>query len=121
MGDPDSNVSEEDMEKSNDLKRDAVELFGEGKLDECIAKYTEAIKLNAGSALLYAKRGQVYLRLKKPNACIRDCNRALQINQDSAVAYKFRGRAHRYSILINRNVTLKFKREIREATTLIQT
>lgn len=45
--------------------------------------------------MLYAKRGQCYLQLNKPNACIRDCTRALVINPDSATAYKFRGRAHR--------------------------
>lgn len=49
----------------------------------------------AGSALLYAKRGQCYLKISKPNACIRDCTRALMINPDCAPAYKFRGRAHR--------------------------
>lgn len=49
----------------------------------------------AGSALLYAKRGQCYLQTNKPNACIRDCTRALTINPDCAPAYKFRGRAHR--------------------------
>jgi tetratricopeptide (TPR) repeat protein len=48
-----------------------------------------------GSALLFAKRGQCFLKLNKPNACIRDCSRALQINPDNAAAYKFRGRAHR--------------------------
>jgi suppressor of tumorigenicity protein 13 len=45
--------------------------------------------------LLYAKRGQCFLKLNKPNACIRDCSRALEINPDNAAAYKFRGRAHR--------------------------
>jgi suppressor of tumorigenicity protein 13 len=95
MGNPDASVSEEDMDKSNEFKIEAVGLFSEQKFDECIQKYTEAIKLNGGSALLFAKRGQAYIQLKKPNACIRDCNRALQINPDSAVAYKFRGRAHR--------------------------
>lgn len=49
----------------------------------------------AGSALLYAKRGQCYLQLNKPNACIQDCSRALVINPDCGSAYKFRGRAHR--------------------------
>lgn len=48
-----------------------------------------------GSALLFAKRGQCFLKLNKPNACIRDCSRALEINPDNAAAYKFRGRAHR--------------------------
>ena len=46
-------------------------------------------------SLLYAKRGQCYLQLQKPNACIRDCTNALKINPDNAAAYKFRGRAHR--------------------------
>jgi suppressor of tumorigenicity protein 13 len=95
MGNPDAPVSEEDMDKSNEFKREAVGLYGEEKFEECAAKYTEAIKLNSGSALLFAKRGQAFIQLGKPNACIRDCNRALQINPDSAVAYKFRGRAHR--------------------------
>jgi suppressor of tumorigenicity protein 13 len=48
-----------------------------------------------GSALLFAKRGQCFLKLNKPNACIRDCSRALEVNPDNAAAYKFRGRAHR--------------------------
>ena len=46
-------------------------------------------------SLLYAKRGQCYLQLRKPNACIRDCTNALKVNPDNAAAYKFRGRAHR--------------------------
>lgn len=51
--------------------------------------------LNPKNALYYAKRGQVFLKLKKPNAAIRDCNRALHLNPDSAASYKFRGRAQR--------------------------
>ncbi len=61
MGDPDKEVSEEDMDKSNELKREAVECFGEGKTEECIAKYTEAIRLNPGSALLHAKLNDLNL------------------------------------------------------------
>lgn len=49
----------------------------------------------SGMSLLYAKRGQCYLQLGKPNACIRDCTKALAVNPDNAAAYKFRGRAHR--------------------------
>lgn len=45
--------------------------------------------------MLYAKRGQCYIQLLKPNACIRDCTRAIEINPDCAPAYKFRGRANR--------------------------
>merc|ERR1719412_815065 len=44
---------------------------------------------------MFAKRGNCFLKLKKPKACIRDCDRAIQLNPDSAPALKFRGRAHR--------------------------
>lgn len=45
--------------------------------------------------MFFAKRGQAFLKLKKPNAATRDCDQALRLNPDSATAYKFRGRAHR--------------------------
>ncbi|GLH01155.1 Hsc70-interacting protein 2 [Gryllus bimaculatus] len=95
MGDKDKEISEEDTDKSNDKKREAISAFASSEYEEAVKLYTEAILLNPGSALLYAKRGQAYLSLNKPNACIRDCERALEINPDSAAAYKFRGRAHR--------------------------
>ncbi|KAJ9590805.1 hypothetical protein L9F63_016191 [Diploptera punctata] len=95
MGDSDKEVTEEDMEKSDNKKREAIEAFNEGEFQKAADIYTGAILLNPGSALLYAKRGQCFLKLNKPNACIRDCSRALQINPDNAAAYKFRGRAHR--------------------------
>ena len=47
------------------------------------------------SALLYAKRAECYIKLKKPNAAIRDCDAALLLNPDSAKAFKCRGVAHR--------------------------
>ena len=95
MGNPDATPSDEDIEKSNELKREAVSLAAEGNYEAAVEKYTEAIKLNGGSALLLSKRGQAFLQLGKPNACIKDCSHALQINPDSAAAYKYRGRAHR--------------------------
>ncbi|KAL1459125.1 hypothetical protein WDU94_011132 [Cyamophila willieti] len=88
-------VSEENVDKSNDKKREAIHAYNDAKYEEAVNAYTEAISLNPISALLYAKRGQAYLQLSKPNACIRDCTVALKINPDSAAAYKFRGRAYR--------------------------
>lgn len=38
------------------------------------------------SPLLYAKRAEMYLKLRKPNAAKRDCDRALEANPDSAKA-----------------------------------
>lgn len=95
MGDATKEVSEEDMDKADEKRREAVSQFSEGNINKAIELYTEAIQLNPNSALLYAKRGQAYLKLSKPNACIKDCTRALELNCDSAPAYKFRGRAYR--------------------------
>ncbi|XP_044727106.1 putative protein FAM10A4 [Chrysoperla carnea] len=95
MGDINAEPSEENLEKADEKRSEAMKEFSEGHFEKAIELYTEAIKLNPISALLYAKRGQVYLKLTKPNACIKDCTRALELNCDSAAAYKFRGRAHR--------------------------
>ncbi|MED6156043.1 hypothetical protein PIB30_010964 [Stylosanthes scabra] len=63
------------------------------KLDQAVDQLTEAILLNPHSAIHYATRASVLLKLKKPNAAIRDADTALKINQDSAKGYKVRGMA----------------------------
>ncbi|KAJ8967539.1 hypothetical protein NQ314_002854 [Rhamnusium bicolor] len=95
MGDPSKEISEEDSDKVEEKRMEAVSQLSEGNIEKAIELFTEAIEFNPNSALLFAKRGQAYLKLTKPNACIRDCTRALEINCDSAPAYKFRGRAYR--------------------------
>nr|CAI5849693.1 unnamed protein product [Callosobruchus analis] len=95
MGDTEKEVTDEDRDKADEKRIEAMQQLSEGNVDKAIDIFTEAIELNPQSALLFAKRGQAYLRLTKPNACIRDCTRALEINCDSAAAYKFRGRAYR--------------------------
>ncbi|KAG5868809.1 hypothetical protein JTB14_026127 [Gonioctena quinquepunctata] len=96
MGDPSKEeVSEEDSDKADEKRTEAMSQLSEGNIEKAIDLFTEAIELNPNSALLFAKRGQAYLKLAKPNACIRDCTRALELNCDSAAAYKFRGRAYR--------------------------
>lgn len=95
MGTEKGELTEEELEKAQELRRKAIELLNEGKLEDCISTFSEAIKVDPNSALLFAKRGQAHLKLNKPKACIRDCNKALELNPDSAAAYKFRGRSHR--------------------------
>lgn len=95
MGDANKTPSEDDQDKASEIRSKAAAAFGEQNYAEAIKLYTEAITLNPTNALFYAKRGQAYLKLSKPNACIRDCDRALECNCDSAAAYKYRGRAHR--------------------------
>ncbi|XP_012263192.2 putative protein FAM10A4 isoform X2 [Athalia rosae] len=95
MGNLTLQPTEEELAESQAKRSEAVSAFVEKDYDKAISLYTEAIVLNPQAALLYAKRGQLYLMLNKPNACIRDCDRALEINPDSAAAHKFRGRAYR--------------------------
>jgi suppressor of tumorigenicity protein 13 len=94
MGDDSKEATEEEMDQASELRGKAAKAYSDGDLEDAVNFYTEAILLNP-TALFYAKRGQAFLKLKKPNAAIRDCDRALVLNPDSASAYKFRGRANR--------------------------
>ncbi|XP_021857210.1 TPR repeat-containing thioredoxin TDX [Spinacia oleracea] len=93
MGDPSIENSEENHDAAQTLKSKAVVALSEGQLDKAISHLTEAVTLNPHSAILYATRGEVFVKLKKPNAAIRDADAALQNNPDSAKAYKVRGMA----------------------------
>lgn len=94
MGNLTLQPTEEEIAESQSKRSEAVSAFVEKDYQRAIQLYTEAIVLNPQAALLYAKRGQIFLLLNKPNACIRDCERALELNPDSAAAHKFRGRAY---------------------------
>ncbi|XP_043584161.1 putative protein FAM10A4 [Bombus pyrosoma] len=94
MGNPTLQPTEEEIAESQAKRSEAVSAFIEKDYEKAIELYTEAIVLNPQASLLYAKRGQIFMLINKPNACIRDCNRALELNPDSAAAHKFRGRAY---------------------------
>ncbi|OVA11210.1 Thioredoxin-like fold [Macleaya cordata] len=91
MGDPSVEVTEENLEAAQMSKSRAMDAISEGKLDEAIEHLTEAITLNPSSAILYASRASVFVKMNKPKAAIRDADAALQINPDSAKGHKFRG------------------------------
>ncbi|KAL7098298.1 hypothetical protein ACP275_09G007700 [Erythranthe tilingii] len=93
MGDPSVEVTEENQEAAQLSKAKANEAISDGNFIEAIDHLTEAITLNPKSAILYASRASVFIKLKKPNAAIRDADAALQINADSAKGYKARGMA----------------------------
>jgi suppressor of tumorigenicity protein 13 len=88
-------MSDEEMEKFDEKRSEAMSTFSEGEWEKAIALFSEAIQLNPNSAAMFAKRGAAYIKIQKPNACVRDCTRAIELNPDNAGAYKFRGRAHR--------------------------
>ncbi|KAK6947623.1 STI1/HOP, DP domain [Dillenia turbinata] len=93
MGDSSVEVTEENRDASQAAKAQAMEAISEGKLEEAIEHLTEAICLNPTSAIMYATRASVYIKMKKPNAAIRDAGAALEINPDSAKGHKARGMA----------------------------
>ncbi|KAG6752857.1 hypothetical protein POTOM_042897 [Populus tomentosa] len=93
MGDPAVEVTEEKRDAAQTEKAKAIDAISEGNLDEAIDHLTEAIVLNPISAILYATRASVFVKLKKPHAAIRDADAALAINPDSAKGYKVRGMA----------------------------
>ncbi len=100
MGDANKvEVTEEEEERCNELKQEAQSAFFEGNYEKAVELYTEAIKLNPQSALLFAKRANCFIHLQKPNAAIRDCDQAIKINSNSAPGHKFRGRAKRYDVV----------------------
>jgi suppressor of tumorigenicity protein 13 len=93
MGDRSIEVTEEKMDAAQISKSKAMDAISEGNLNEAIDQLTDAIMLNPSSAILYATRASVFVKLNKPNAAVRDADAALQINPDSAKGHKIRGMA----------------------------
>ncbi|KAJ4745960.1 thioredoxin family protein [Rhynchospora pubera] len=93
IGDITKDVTDEDRDTAQMHKSKANEALSEGNLEEAVNQLTMAILLNPTSAILYATRASVFVKMKKPNAAIVDANRALEINPDSAKGYKSRGMA----------------------------
>lgn len=58
MGNKDAEVSEANMEESDNKRAEAQQQLSEGNFEEAIKLFTEAIKLNPHSAILFAKRAK---------------------------------------------------------------
>ena len=88
-------LSEQEMDEVMATKQKAADAFADGKFQDAIAAYTEVI-VKMPSALVYAKRAEAFVQLRKCVAAIRDCDAALALNPDSAKALKTRGAANRF-------------------------
>ena len=88
-------ITDEMIDKANEKRNEAMDAANEGHLEDAIALYSDAIKNNPHSALMYAKRASVFLRMKKAKKAIHDCCKAIELNPDSATGYKWRGKAYR--------------------------
>ncbi|MEN6420396.1 MAG: tetratricopeptide repeat protein, partial [Smithella sp.] len=66
-------------------------LFDEGKAEEAIAHYNEAIRIRPNIILSYNKRGVAYAKLGLYQQAFEDLNRAISMKPDYAEAYYTRG------------------------------
>jgi len=98
MGDPNKKeLSDEEMDSFDEKRGEAMQAYSEGEWEKAIGLFTDAIKINPNSAVMFAKRGMCYLKIspQATGACVKDCTRAILLNPDNAAAYKWRGRAQR--------------------------
>jgi tetratricopeptide (TPR) repeat protein len=65
-----------------------------GDVDQAIAAYSEAIRLNPTLALVYKKRGDAYEDKDDFDQAIKDYSEAIRLNPKLALAYNNRGYAH---------------------------
>uniref|UniRef100_A0A915MNP9 STI1 domain-containing protein n=1 Tax=Meloidogyne javanica TaxID=6303 RepID=A0A915MNP9_MELJA len=59
MGDPEKEVSDEDMEKAQEHRQAAQMAFADGDYEKSVEEYTKAIEFNPGLAILHAKRASL--------------------------------------------------------------
>ncbi|KAL8612919.1 hypothetical protein ACOMHN_034996 [Nucella lapillus] len=88
-------VTDDMIDLASDKRNEAMDAMVDGRLEDAVQAFTDAIKSNPTSALLYAKRASAYLKMNKPKKAIHDCTKAIEINPDSAQGYKWRGKAHK--------------------------
>lgn len=79
---------------SSDYFNQGYEYALEGKFNEAIKEYTEAIQLNHNYTNAYYNRGWVYYRTTKYTDCIRDMSQVIQRDDTFQPAYMMRGAAY---------------------------
>jgi len=77
-----------------EMQSEAYAMVREGRLEEGIARYTDAIELAPGLALLYHGRGVAHRDRGDYDAALADFRRALELEPGRAITYLERGRAY---------------------------
>lgn len=94
IGSDSADLSEADMEKQMAAKIAASDLASSGDFEGALEKWNTVVSMKP-SPLTLAKRADILLKLRRPNAAIADCDAALKLNPDSAKSLKTRGKAYR--------------------------
>ena len=71
-----------------------ADLFKNGKLEEALYHYNEAIRLNPNATDFYNNRGICYFALGQSQSAVEDYNKAVTLNPEFADAYYNRGVAY---------------------------
>ncbi len=71
-----------------------VRMQRQGRLDEAVKHYTEALRLDPSLVQAYSNRGSAYLNLGQPDKALSDLDEAIRMNPTLAVAFSTRGLAH---------------------------
>ena len=77
-----------------------VQHFEAGRMEEAVAAYSEAIRLDPGHPAAYYNRGQAYFTLGRPRLAVDDHTKAIELSPDDpeqALAYA--DRAMSYTLL----------------------
>jgi tetratricopeptide (TPR) repeat protein len=81
------------VESANHLHA-GLEFAQEGRLDEAVDAFTEAIQLNPEDTQAYIERGQAYGNLGELQLAINDFSRAIDLDPQIADVYQHRGYAY---------------------------
>ena len=88
-------ASEADEDHVQMLRHKAHEATERGDLETALSLLSEAVTVGFELSLMYARRAEVLLKLRRPLAAIRDADVSLAINPNLGRAFRVRGRAHR--------------------------
>jgi tetratricopeptide (TPR) repeat protein len=77
-----------------EAQNEAHALAREGRLGEAIVRYTDAIAIDPGIALIYHGRGVAYRDTGDYAAALADFTRAIELDPDRAVTYLERGKTY---------------------------
>lgn len=84
-------------------------LSAEGKIDDAINHYSEAIRINPNYSEAFNNRGNAYVKLRQYQKAIDDFNKAIEIRPDNAEAYNNYGSA--YLLQGDKNLGCRYARK----------
>ena len=87
--------NETDEDHVQMLRHKAHEAAERGDLAHALALLSEAVNVGTDLSLMYTRRAEILLKLRRPVAAIRDADVALKVNPNLGRAFRVRGLAHR--------------------------